>query len=168
MWICRIVISGMRRYKKQWDKMTQVQFLQKEIIRHVEGIKSESRLSWPYMFPAAEPFSVRQGRLHLLSTEEVGGLYCTPPPTKRTSLSYYLMPALFPPGSSLEERREEEEPSTELPRRHHYFKMFKPPFDGLPLMTVTFQEVGCGLIHELCRNWTNTKDGLFLSYWGQL
>lgn len=87
--------------------MTQVQFLQKEIISHVEGIKSESRLSWPYMFPAAEPFSVRQGRLHLPFVEEVGGLYSTPPPTKRTSLSYLLMPELFPPGSSLEKRREE-------------------------------------------------------------
>lgn len=97
------------------------------------------------------------------------GRFILHPTPNKKNLPFLLFNACtISSWSSLEERREEEEPSTELPRRHHYFKMFKPPFDGLPLMTVTFQEVGCGLIHEPCRNWTNTKDGLFLSYWGQL
>lgn len=109
--------------------MTRVQFLQKERVMEGDG-SMKFRPLWPYLFPMAEGPPDRGADCTLLlppAQEKAGGLYSTPPPTKRTHVSYLLTPELIPPGSSLEEERspEVEKPSPETPRQRHCFEMFR-------------------------------------------
>lgn len=146
-------------YKKQWDKMTHAQFLQKEVISLAEEMKWWS----PDLLRASPPHSAS----FRMAGQIAPGLYIwgrkrweiyTPWP-KRTCLSYLLIPGIILPGSSLEEkeREKEEEPSSEMPKQLHCFNMFRPaPLDDRDTS-------GRGLIHGLHPQWTSSRDGLSLN-----
>lgn len=144
-------------YKKLWVKTTQVQLLQKEIISPGEGMKSWSSDCSDHMIPcprapvslaeqAAPSFSVLCRKKWEVHTQ-------LPPPTKKhlllTNARKNSPRVILGGGKRADQRRKNEaqkgQGNVTVLRCSHL----------LSLMTVTFQEVGCGLGHWALP-WTDT------------